>query len=235
MKKTANLMLKGLGIVAFLLVGFALERYFHLSTFLDPGRMEERLQAAGPFGPLLFMLVMAVTVPSPLPTFPLDVLAGRLFGPPLGTLYAVTGATVGAMASFQLARWLGSALIAPVLKGHVNFCQQCSDKLLTKVVFLTRLVPAVSFDLVSYGSGLTRMSLAKFGIASFLGMLPLTFVYTSFGPLLSVSTPVLWIGGAAFLALMFVVPRWIEKHDFLGMSRFFVHESDSAEGPAKVD
>jgi uncharacterized membrane protein YdjX (TVP38/TMEM64 family) len=181
------------------------------------------------------MLVMAATVPSPFPTFPLDVLAGRLFGPPLGTLYAVTGATLGAMISFQLARWLGRALIAPVLKGHVNFCQQCSDKLLTKVVFLTRLVPAVSFDLVSYGSGLTRMSLTRFAIASFLGMLPLTFVYTSFGPLLSVSTPVMWIVGAVFLALMFLVPRWVEKHDFLGMSRLFVHESDSADDSTRVD
>lgn len=218
-----NTVLKGLSIVVLLVAAFLLESTFHLSALLAPARIEKWLEAAGAFGPALFTLVMAITVVTPLPTFPLDVLAGRLFGPFLGTLYAVTGATAGSLLSFLVARWLGRDLIARFLRGHINFCRECSDKLLTKVVLLARLVPAVSFDLVSYGAGLTKMSPMKFALATFVGMLPLTFVYVSFGPLLSVSRPVAWIGGGVVVALFFLLPRWIERYDLLGLKRFFQH------------
>lgn len=222
-KRVPRLALKGLGILALLLVALLLERKLHLSARLDPGRIEEWIEAAGAFGPLLFMLVMAVAVVSPVPTFPLDVLAGRLFGPLLGTLYAVSGATAGSLVSFLVARWLGRDLIARFLRGHINFCRECSDKLLTKVVLLARLIPAVSFDMVSYGAGLTKMSWARFGLASFVGMLPLTFVYVSFGPLLSVGRTTAWIGGTIVVALFFLLPRWIERYDLFGLKRLFAH------------
>ena len=230
MSRTTKLLLKALGVIGLILLIVMLERWLHLSRILDPGRVEGRLHAAGPLGPVLFILVMAVTVVSPVPTFPLDILAGRVFGPLFGTLYAVTGATLGAVVSFFVARWLGRDLIARFLKGHISFCQQCSDKLLTKVVFFARLIPAVSFDLVSYGSGLTKMSWTKFAVATFIGMLPLTSVYVSFGPMLSVSRPVAWIGGAVVVALLFLLPRWIERYDLFGMSRFFQHRSEPTEG-----
>ncbi|MDH3745182.1 MAG: TVP38/TMEM64 family protein, partial [Acidobacteriota bacterium] len=206
------------------LVVILVERQFHLSAGLKAARIEDRLQAAGPLAPLAFVLVMAVTVLLPVPTFPLDVLAGRLFGPFFGTLYAVSGATLGASLSFLLARWLGRDFVARYLKGHIHFCGRCSDKLLTKVVFFTRLIPAVSFDVVSYAAGLTAMSLTRFALASFLGMLPLTFAYVLFGPLLSIGNPITWLGAVAAAALLFLLPRWIERSDLFGMRRHFRHE-----------
>jgi uncharacterized membrane protein YdjX (TVP38/TMEM64 family) len=222
-RPTTKLVLRGFAIAGLLLLVVLLDRHFHLSSMFKEVRVEERLRAAGSLAPLVFVLVMAATVVLPVPTFPLDVLAGQIFGPVLGTLYAVIGATLGAAFSFLLARWLGRDVVAGFLKGHINFCQQCSDRLLTKVVFLARLVPAVSFDVVSYGAGLTKMSLARFAVASFLGMLPLTFAYVSFGPLLSAEGPVAWFGGGGVVVLLFLIPRWIERHDFFGMRRLFQH------------
>jgi uncharacterized membrane protein YdjX (TVP38/TMEM64 family) len=51
-------------------------------------------------------------------------------------------------------------------------------------VFFSRLFPVVSFDIISYGAGLTKMSLGNFSVATFLGMLPLTFIYNTFGSVL---------------------------------------------------
>ena len=223
MRPTAKLVLRGLAVAGLVLLVVLLERSFHLSSMFGEVRIEERLRAAGSLAPLVFVFVMAASVILPVPTFPLDVLAGQIFGPVLGTLYAVLGATLGAVFSFLLARWLGRDLIARFLRGHINVCRQCSDKLLTKVVFLARLVPAVSFDVVSYGAGLTKMSLARFALASFLGMLPLTFAYASLGPLLSVAAPVAWAGGAIVVALFFLLPRWIERNDLFGLKRLFQH------------
>ncbi|MBZ0115219.1 MAG: TVP38/TMEM64 family protein [Thermoanaerobaculia bacterium] len=225
-RDTTRLLLKGAGIAVFVILVIALEREFHFSRLLEPGRIEQRLLAAGPFAPVLFILMMCATVLSPVPTFPLDILAGRVFGPVLGTLYAVTGATLGATGSFLIARWLGRDLIARFLKGHINFCQRCSNRLLTKVVFLARLVPAVSFDMVSYGAGLTKMSLARFAIASFFGMLPLTFVYAWIGPQIDVSPTATLVGGGTVVALYFLLPRWIERRNFLGLRKLFEHDGE---------
>ena len=226
MQGRGRLVLKGLGILGLIAVAILLERRVDLGALLDSERIENLLEGAGPFAPLLFIVVMAATVPSPVPTLPLDIVAGRVFGPVLGTLYAVTGATLGALVSFYLARGLGRDFIARFLKGHINFCQRCSDRLLTKVVFLARLIPAASFDMVSYGAGLTKMSGLRFALASFAGMVPLTFLYASFGRLLFASNTLVWVGGGVFVVLFFLLPRWIERHDLFGMRHLFSHDEE---------
>ena len=213
------------GFVAVLLI---LEHQLQLSALLSSERIDGWLERAGPWAPLVFMAVMAgAIVVSPIPTLPLDALAGRLFGPLLGTLYAALGALLGALMSFHIARFLGREILSRFLKGHVNFCEHCSDKLLTKVVLFSRLLPFVSFDLVSYGAGLTKMSPSKFALATFLGLIPLTFIYTSWGAVFLASGTVAWIGALLVVSLFFLLPRWIEKYDLFSMRRFFEHKGEA--------
>ncbi len=230
MRKESRQALKGVIVVAAVLAVVLAERRYQLSAYVSAERIDAWLTAAGPLAPLVFIMVMALAVVvSPIPSLPLDILAGKVFGPLPGTLYAALGALLGAVMSFQIARVLGRDVLARFLKGHINFCPKCSDKLLTRVVFLARLVPFVSFDLVSYGAGLTRMSLGKFAVASFLGMLPLTFLYTSYGALMFENRAVTWIGGVVMVVLFFLVPLCIERYDLFSMRRHFAHEE--ADGP----
>jgi uncharacterized membrane protein YdjX (TVP38/TMEM64 family) len=67
----------------------------------------------------------------------------------------------------------------------------------------------VSFDVVSYGAGLTKMSLSKFSVATFLGMLPLTFIYNYSGSTLTFGKSLPMILGAIMMMLFFMLPRWI--------------------------
>ena len=69
----------------------------------------------------------------------------------------------------------------------------------------------VSFDVVSYGAGLTKMSLMRFSIATFLGMLPLTFVYNYFGSVLIFHKGWALVFGLLMVLLFFGLPRFIEK------------------------
>jgi uncharacterized membrane protein YdjX (TVP38/TMEM64 family) len=48
-------------------------------------------------------------------------------------------------------------------------------------VFVGRLVPGVAFDVISYAAGLTRMRFRNFLIATALGILPQTFLYSYLG------------------------------------------------------
>lgn len=211
--------LLGLGAVVFLaLFGGEIWAGF------DPQRIAAWLASTGRLAPFLFMGVMALTVASPLPSLPLDIAAGAFFGPWLGTLYSATGALGGALISFGLARFLGRGFIERFLSGHINFCTPCSDRLLTSVILLTRLVPVVSFDLVSYGAGLTKISLKRFCLATFLGMLPLTFVYNYFGSVFVVDRTTAAGLGILMVVLFFLLPLWIERHAPETIRRMFRHD-----------
>ena len=187
------------------------------------------LKNMGSFAPLGFMAVMALTVVSPLPSLPLDIAAGIFFGPYLGTFYSATGALAGSVISFSIARLLGRSLIERFLRGHINFCSSCSDRMLTGVVFFTRLIPLVSFDMVSYGSGLTKMSLWRFSLATFLGMLPLTFVYNYFGSALVVDGRLAAVFGIVMVLLLFLLPVWVERYAPEKLRDMFRHQQNGAK------
>ncbi|NIO04958.1 MAG: hypothetical protein GTN74_10175 [Proteobacteria bacterium] len=214
----------GLSLVLFLfLVGYG----WDIASLFHPKRVQEILLKAGGLAPLLYMIVMALTVViSPIPSVPLDIAAGAFFGPLLGTIYSAVGALGGAVTSFLIARFLGRDFIQIFLGGHINFCTQCSNILLAKVIFLSRLIPIISFDIVSYGAGLTKMSLKAFAVVTFLGMLPLTFVYNYFGSALVVSRGIALVSGLVIILFVFVFPRLIEQYDFLSLRRFFQHSDE---------
>lgn len=201
----------------------------HLLSLLDPDRIDALLVSAGPFAPLAYIGLMATAVVvSPLPSLPLDIAAGRFFGPLLGTVYSVAGALLGAVLSFLIARALGRELIEKLLRGHINFCAKCSDHLLFRIVLVSRLLPAVSFDLISYGAGLTAMTLPRFALATAIGTTPPTFAYVYLGSALRVGPEVLVPAGLVVVALFFLMPRWIEKHDLFSLRDHFRHDEESA-------
>jgi uncharacterized membrane protein YdjX (TVP38/TMEM64 family) len=182
----------------------AVNRGLDLGFLLDPERLETWLRAQGVSGPFLFMGLMALAVVvSPIPSIPLDIAGGLAFGPWLGTLYAATGALVGSVVSFGIARTLGRELIERFLSGHINFCAECSDKLLGKAIFISRLIPGVSFDV---------------------------FLYVSSGAILAIRQDFTLALGVVMVALFFLLPRWIELKNPFGLREAFVHleESESA-------
>lgn len=210
------------GLLAAALVTAGL--YWDLAELLSPARIQEWLQKAGSWAPLAYMATMALAVViSPIPSVPLDVAAGAFFGPWLGTLYSALGALGGSLIAFGIARLLGRGLIERLLSSHIDFCTACSNRLLSRVVFISRLAPVVSFDLVSYGAGLTKMSAGSFGLATFVGMLPLTFVYNYFGSVLVMDARLGLLLGGTVVVMFFALPRLIEKRNFLGLRRFFPH------------
>ena len=212
----------------FLYVGYS----SNLQDYVSQKAILDLLKSMGSLAPLGFMTVMALTVVSPLPSLPLDIAAGIFFGPYLGTLYSALGALVGSIISFSIARLLGRSLIERFLHGHINFCTACSDRMLTGVVFFTRLVPVVSFDMVSYGAGLTKMSLWRFSLATFLGMLPLTFIYNRFGAALVVGSELAMVLGGVMVLLLFLLPVWVEKYAPEKLRAMFRHLHQSDGGKA---
>lgn len=188
------------------------------TEWIDPNRLIPFLQRLGILGPAVYIALIAIAVViSPIPSLPLDAAAGAVYGPFLGTAYSVMGAEAGALISFFIARALGREAIVRFLRREIEFCDLCTERQLGYVIFFARLLPVFSFDLVSYGAGLTRISTKQFALATFLGMIPPTFVLNYFGgSMFSGSGTTLLFGGVVVL-LFFLIPMWIKRRNSWGL------------------
>jgi uncharacterized membrane protein YdjX (TVP38/TMEM64 family) len=200
-----------LGFFSFLALAWYL---WDLSAFFSPAHVEAVLKSIGPLAPLVYVLIMAATaVIIPIPGPPLYVIAGALFGPVMGTVCAVVGSVAGAVIAFLLARFLGRDFVESLVGRQVVICCECSEGLLTKIVFFSRLLPLISFDVVSYGAGLTRMSLRNFTLATLFGFIPMTFIYHIFGSVLVFSAPTAIALGVLIVAVLFALPYVLRRYD----------------------
>lgn len=192
---------------------YAVVSWLDVEELLKPEQVADQIRAAGPFGPILFMALMATSVViSPLPDLPLVIAAGAAFGTILGTTYSVIGAEIGAITSFLIGRALGREVLTRILRTNVTFCERCSDRHLAIFVFLARLLPVFSFDLVSYGAGLTNMSLRAFALVTFVGMIPATFALTYAGSQVTSGTWLMILSGLAMVGMMLLLPKLVLRY-----------------------
>ncbi|MGE5708877.1 MAG: TVP38/TMEM64 family protein [Nitrospira sp.] len=180
---------------------------------LTPTALTQWLNDAGPLAPMLLIgsMATAVVIP-PIPSLPLDLAAGAAFGLFYGALYAVIGAELGAIACFLIARTLGHDALSRVLKTETMFCQMCTDHQLMGVMFFARLSPILSFDVVSYGAGLTNISRKSFSLATLFGMAPPTFALTYLGSSVVTAQWPLLAAGTAIVLVFLAMPKLLTTY-----------------------
>lgn len=198
-------------------------RWIDFGEVLKPERVASWLTAAGPWAPFGFILLMIVSVVIlPIPSLPLDMAAGATFGVVLGTAYAVIGAEIGAIISFLIGRAVGREALARLFRTDVIFCERCSDRHLAIFVFASRLLPIFSFDLISYGAGLTNMSVRAFAVATLIGMIPPTFALTALGGSVLAGEWLLLLLGLAMVAFFLLVPKLVMRYQSSGWAQLLL-------------
>ena len=111
----------------------------------------------------------------------LSLSAGAIFGPWLGTLYAVTSASIGATIAFLMTRYLlRDAVLAKFGSKLEAINRELEQRGLNYLLFL-RLVPLFPFFLINLAAGLTRLPLRSFVLGTFFGIIPGGFVYVNAG------------------------------------------------------
>jgi uncharacterized membrane protein YdjX (TVP38/TMEM64 family) len=178
-----------IGFISFivLLYLFRPEWFQHVISMFDTGAMDvfvKYIQSFGLWAPVISILLMiAQALAAPLPAFLIAGANGIVFGVGWGILISWLGGMVGAMVSFWLARWLGREFVDRITRGKASLekVNAMSSKHGFKMIFVTRLLPFISFDIISYLAGLSRMKMGSFLLATGLGMIPGTVLYTALG------------------------------------------------------
>lgn len=168
-----------ISLVLLLLVGIAIAIIYR--DQLDAAVLEQWINEAGILGPLLFMSIYVVGTVFFFPGSVLTLAGGALFGPVYGTLYNLTGATIGAALSFLVARYLLSEVVEKKSGGRLKQLKEGVENEGWRFIAFVRLVPLFPFNLLNYALGLTRIKFWHYVIASYVCMLPGGLAYTYFG------------------------------------------------------
>ena len=175
-----GLAILGIGLLA--VWQFAPAVFAEARSLLDVERLEMLVARAGLWGPVLIVTLMTVAVvASPIPSAPIALAAGAAYGHLWGTVQVVIGAELGALIAFGLARVLGHDVLRRVFGDRVDAGLLGSQTALTATVLASRLMPFVSFDVISYAAGLSRLHAWRFALATLAGIIPASFLLAHFG------------------------------------------------------
>ena len=194
------------------------ERVFDHFT---PARIESFLTRFGNFAPLVYILLLAVAIViSQIPNAPMAIAAGMLFGTFRGGLYSLVGGMLGAIACFFIARTLGITFIRKIFGKVPCFSERCKDRHIALLVFLSRLIPFFSFDLVSYCAGFTNIKARTFLFATFFGMIPMTFLFTRIGGLVMIHSYIPLLFNGVILIVFLLAPLIVRKYNPFGLNEY---------------
>ncbi|MBU5366240.1 TVP38/TMEM64 family protein [Enterococcus devriesei] len=153
-----------------------------------------------------FLLMMFQSIIAPLPAFLITFANAAVFGWWQGALLSWTSAMAGALVCFYIARIAGRDIIEKMNK---NFSLETIDEYFDRygrhTILICRLLPFISFDFISYAAGLTAIKPLPFLIATGLGQLPATIVYSYVGSNLTGNTKTIMFGLLSMFALFIAI------------------------------
>lgn len=153
-----------------------------LATITDKTALYDRIVQLGAWGPSIIILLMILAILiSPIPSAPIALAAGAAYGHWWGTLYVLLGAEAGALAAFWVARLVGHETVHRWFGDRLSVGLFGSQNALMGIVFVSRVLPFLSFDMISYAAGLTVLSTWRFAIATLAGVAPVSFLLAHFG------------------------------------------------------
>jgi len=161
----------------------------------------------GPWAMLVSALLMIFqSIAAPLPAFFITLTNANLFGWWQGCLLSWASSMAGAVLCFYIARILGRDVVEKICtKNALAQIDGFFDKYGKKSILVARLLPFISFDLVSYAAGLTSMKFWGFFLATGLGQLPACIVYSYVGGMLTGGAQLLFTGLLCLFALAILV------------------------------
>ncbi|MCE5281050.1 MAG: TVP38/TMEM64 family protein [Deltaproteobacteria bacterium] len=171
----------GLAVLFGVLYGF-LSWTGRLDTLCDCDRLHSHILQWGLLGPLgvIGLMTLAVVI-SPIPSAPIALASGLAYGKFWGTVYIVIGAEIGAIIAFFIARSLGYEAMRKRFGDRLSVGLLGSQNAMTGLLVVLRLIPFMSFDIVSYAAGLTPLKPWRFALATLIGVIPVSFALAYFG------------------------------------------------------
>lgn len=173
----------------------------------DFAAMRSFISQYGPYAMLVSSLLMIFqSLAAPLPAFFITLTNANLFGWWQGCILSFVSSMIGAAMCFFIARILGRDVVEKICtKGALKQIEDFFDQYGKKCILIARLLPFVSFDVVSYAAGLTSMRFWGFFVATGIGQAPACIVYSYVGGMLTGGAKIMFTGLLCLFSLAILV------------------------------
>ena len=174
----------------------------------------------GRIAPLVYIGLYLVSTVFFLPGTPVTVLAGFVFGPLWGILYASVASIISVSVAFLIARYVARDLVEGWVKDNAQF-RKIDDQVEEqgwRILMFTRLVPIFPFNLQNYAYGLTSIRFSTYVLVSAIFMLPGTAVLVQLGGAFvsgegNIWKTALYLGIAGVLMLLLsMIPKFLRNY-----------------------
>lgn len=162
------------GVLLLLMVPLAIVIHHNMSFAI------QWVHQLGFIAPIVFGALFCVSTLLFLPTFPLVIAAGALFGPVWGVIINLTSATTGAICAFLISRYIGLNHLPVHKQALIQRLVARIDRYGWKSVMFFRLVP-MPFSVVNYGFGLTKIKISHYIVGTFIFIMPYKIIGTYCG------------------------------------------------------
>ena len=183
MKKSVIKILIAVGIIVavyFVLRHYGITKHIRLENV---PKIKTWVESFGVIAPLIYLGLYLISTVFFLPGFPVTVLAGFVFGPLWGVVYASIASIISVACAFLVARYVARDLVEGWVKKNAQFRkidEQVEEQGL-RILMITRLVPIFPFNLQNYAYGLTKIRFSTFVSISALFMFPGTIALVMLG------------------------------------------------------
>ena len=201
-------------LLLFLVTFFTIHHHFEKTCLiLIAGNLDQVIKLIRSWGvaaPLMSVLLMITqAIVAPIPAFLITAANGMVFGSFWGALISWIGALMGALTSFYIARLFKKVALRKIVRNQktAEFIIHAGEKRGFYVILLSRFLPFISFDIISYMAGLSGISPWAFILGTALGMLPATIIYTFIGheiPAMEKNFPILLTYTTVFIFILVV-------------------------------
>lgn len=145
-----------------------------------PRALKGIVKGYGALSPVVILVLFAARSILFIPTMPLVLVAGSLYGPWWGMALTVVGDNLSANISFVLGRFFGRRYVKESERGWLKKY----DELLTHDGFMAVLLMRLlyfPFDIVNFGSGISGIPYRQYLVATLIGLMPAIVTFTFLG------------------------------------------------------
>ena len=161
---------------------------------LSVAEITQFIRSTGAWGIAAAIGLMVLHSFVPFPAEFVAIANGMVYGPVWGTVITWVGAMLGALLAFGLARRFGRPFVHALLrKRDWRALDDWVERHGWGAVLISRFIPVISFNLINYAAGLTRISWWTFTWATGVGILPLTTLMVVLGDRLQTLPWQIWL------------------------------------------
>ncbi|MEM1557726.1 MAG: VTT domain-containing protein [Thermoproteota archaeon] len=134
-------------------------------------------------GVIMFLLVMIIqSLVSVIPAEAVLIVGSSAFGFAVASAAAVVGLMAGALINYAIGFIFGRPIVEKIISAmELERIERIFNKHGVKMIFVFRFIPWVSFDAISYFSGIAGVSVTAFTLATLLGTIPRALFYSYLG------------------------------------------------------